>query len=110
MSIGFRQQIADEKAEKDNAERERQAQRRMKEQEEIRQRQQARETRESEEKARKKSIENYWREHEQEKDALLTKRQEAENAMKELGAFSGKEKERLLKLIAEIDDEFSRDR
>ena len=55
-------------------------------------------------------VDAYWAAHTEEKQALLAKKAEAEQALAKMGGFSGEQKQKLQSLISSIDAELTKDR
>lgn len=101
-SARLAQKEADAKAEKEKAERERR-------QEEEARRKQVEESQKRAEQEKQARISAYWEKHGEEKAGLLKKKEEAENVLRK-AKLPAKQKKELQDLIAQIDNELTKDR
>ena len=114
ISIVYERQVLEIQTEKDRISEEKRKIEKEKEQEIIRNKvaaEKEREQREREqERERKNRFDRYWSEHEEEKQALLQKRSDAAEKLKQLGNLAAEEKAVLQSVIEKIDDELNRER
>lgn len=110
LKIGYAEDISKD------AEQKQEAERRLAEEEEVLRQRNAEAQRIAEqqlkeaEAAKQARIVAYWEKHPDEQKALLEKRIDAENRLKEMGRLAGKQRKALQDLIQAIDEELMKDR
>lgn len=110
LKLAYADKLSEETIKDRKIEQERKAQEEKQRQQEHERRQTEEERKKAEKIAKQARIDRYWENHQEERAALLAKRTEAENKLKEMGKLAGKQRTALEDLIYAIDEELSKDR
>lgn len=110
LKLAYADKLSEETIKDKKIAQERKAQEEKQRQQEQERQQAEEERKKAEEIAKQARIDRYWEKHQEERAALLAKRTEAENKLKEMGKLAGKQRTALEDLIYAIDEELSKDR
>lgn len=110
ISIIYRNDLQRAAEEKRKAQEEQERQKKEKERLELEEFRKWKEAKEAEEAEKKERFTAYWMEHTEDRKALLAKKSEAEEKLKEIGPLAKEERKAIQDLIQAIDEELTRER